>query len=306
MPPLKSSNVSRFDDANGAHDKISEALGAGKAVTLSTRNEKNNFNDGVMEHHAYIVTGVEQREKKDGTNEVFITMRNPYAHNNNVPSESRDTSKPSITVSLDKILEKDVFGEINIGPAPRVQTQQKGTPEQSAPTPPASTPTPAPPAPNPNQPASLPNTQDITQETHLGYPRFQQAFNAIEHSINIPPGTFTGERLQQSAANLAYASLAGEERVGLNSRNESLSRIDFAVFNKDRDALIAGQGGLGDPSAKLAWLPGAQDNSTPLTAVSQRTHDLLQDPQKLALANPTLQQGILPGGPEPEPAGPRR
>jgi hypothetical protein len=304
--PLKSSNVSKFDDADGAYAKISEALGTGKAVTLSTRNEKNNFNDGVMEHHAYIVTGVEQREKKDGTNEIFITMRNPYAHNNNTPSESKDTSKPSITVSLDKMLEKDVFGEINIGPAPRVQTQQQGTPapEQSTPTP--TTPAPTPPAPSPNQTASPPNTNDITQQTHLGYPRFQQAFNAIEHSINIPPGTFTGERLQQSAANLAYASLAGEERVGLNSRNESLSHIDFAVFNKDRDALIVGQGELGDPSAKLAWLPGAQDNGTPLTAASQRTYDLLQDPQRLALVNPALQQGMVQGGPEPEPAGPRR
>lgn len=302
--PLKKDNVSKFDDANGAYAKISEALGANRSVTLSTRNE--NVNDGVMKHHAYVVTGVEHREKKDGTNEVFITMRNPYAHNNNTPSESKDTSKPSITVSLDKMLEKDVFGEINIGPAPRVQTQQQGAPapEQSTPTPQA--PTPTPPAPNPNQPASPPNTQDITQQTHLGYPRFQQAFNAIEHSINIPPGTFTGERLQQSAANLAYASLAGEERAGLNSRNESLSRIDFAVFNKDRDALIVGQGELGNPSAKLAWLPGAQDNSTPLTAASQRTHDLLQDPQKLALANPALQQGMVQGGPEPEPAGPRR
>ena len=295
--PLKKDNVSKFDDANGAYAKISEALGADRSVTLSTRNE--NVNDGVMKHHAYIVTGVERREKKDGTNEVFITMRNPYAHNNNMPSESRDTSRPSITVSLDKMLEKDVFGEINIGPAPRVQTQQ-----QSAPAPEQSTPTP--PAPNPSQPAPTPNTHDITQQTHLGYPRFQQAFNAIEHSINIPPGTFTGERLQQSAANLAYASLAGEERAGLNSRNESLSRIDFAVFNKDRDALIVGQGGPGDPSAKLAWLPGVQDNSTPLTAASQRTHDLLQDPQKLALANPTLQQGMVQGGPEPETAGPRR
>ena len=151
----KKNNVSRFDDANSACDKISEALGAGKAVTLSTRNEKNNVNDGVMEHHAYIVTGVEQREKKDGTNEIFITMRNPFAHNNNTPSEGKDTSRPSITVSLDKMLEKDVFGEINIGPAPRVQIQQQGAPAQSAPTQPT---TPTPSAPSPNQPASPPNT----------------------------------------------------------------------------------------------------------------------------------------------------
>jgi Calpain family cysteine protease len=96
--PLKKENVSRFDDANGAYVKISEALGAGKAVTLSTRNA--DVNDGLMKHHAYIITDIEQREKKDGTNDVWITLRNPYAHNNNTPEENKDTSKPSITVSL--------------------------------------------------------------------------------------------------------------------------------------------------------------------------------------------------------------
>ncbi len=96
--PLRKEDVSRFDGAVGAYASISEAIGAGRSVTLSTRNEK--VDDGLMPHHAYIVTGIEQREKKDGTSEVWITLRNPYAHNNNNPEENKDSSKPSITVSL--------------------------------------------------------------------------------------------------------------------------------------------------------------------------------------------------------------
>lgn len=121
--PLTNGNVSRFDDASGAYSSISQALAEGKSVTVSTRNA--DVNDGLMKHHAYVVTDIELRDKKDGSNEVRITLRNPYAHNNNTPSESKDTSKPSITVSFDKMLEKNVFGEINIGPAPRIQTQQQ-------------------------------------------------------------------------------------------------------------------------------------------------------------------------------------
>lgn len=148
--------------------------------------------------------------------------------------------------------------------------------------------------------------QDITDPAHPGHRRFQQAVHSIEHSPNILPGTFTGERLQQSAANLAYASLAGEERPGIGGRNESLARIDFVVFNKDRSSLIAGEGDLANPSAKLAWLSGAHDNNSSLSAASQRISDLIQDPQKQALANPALQQNIVQGVSEPELAGPRR
>jgi hypothetical protein len=135
---LYEKDVTRFDDANSAYTKINEALGSGNPVTLSTRNA--NVNDGIMKHHAYIVTDIEQREKKDGTLETFVTMRNPYARNDRDPTET-GTSKPSITVSLDKMLKDDVFGEFNIGPASRVQRQKQDmpapviTPEQITPTP---------------------------------------------------------------------------------------------------------------------------------------------------------------------------
>ncbi len=207
--PLKNSNVTRFSDANGAYTLLREALDADKAVTLSTRNAK--VNDGLMSHHAYIVTDIEQREKKAGASEVWITLRNPYAHNN-VPEENRSRSQPHITVSLDKMLDNGVLGEFNLGSAPRVQTQQQGAPQQA--TPAQSMPmqsAPSQPERQPTQPAPTP-ASDITNRDHPGHARYQQAVDAIERSPNIPPGTFSGERLQQAAANVAHISLTGTAR----------------------------------------------------------------------------------------------
>jgi hypothetical protein len=85
-----------------------------------------------------------------------------------------------------------------------------------------------------------------------------------------------------------------------------LSRIDFAAFNKQRTGLIAGEGEATNPSNKLAFLSGAQDNAQTLAATSLRMDALLQDPQKLALANPALQPALTQSGPEPEQAGPKR
>jgi Calpain family cysteine protease len=301
---LKSNNVTRFNDADGAYAKVREALDADKAVTLSTRNA--DVNDGLMKHHAYIVTGIEQREKKDGTSEVWITLRNPYAHNNNKPEESKDTSKPSITVSLNKMLDNGVLGEFNLSPAPRLQLQQQSapapTPEQITPSQPAPGQS-APTQPAPIQPASSrPVADDITNDKHPGHERYQQALSTIERSPNIPPGTFTDERLRQAAANLAYASLAGEDRPQ-GGQNERLDRIDFVVFNKQRDGLIAGQGELGSPTAKLAFLPAEQDNATTLTQASEKVHDKLtqqlEQTQRLAQQQPTPMQD------DPGPKGPR-
>ena len=290
--PLTNSNITRFSDANGAYTQLREALDADKAVTLSTRNAK--VNDGLMSHHAYIVTGIEQREKKDGSSEAWITLRNPYA-NNNVPEENRSRSQPHITVSLDKMLDNGVLGEFNLGPAPRVQTQQQGAPEQAPPV--QSLPTQS----APSQPAPPP-APDITDRNNPGHERYQQALSAIDRSPNIPPGTFSGERLQQSAANLANASLAGAERPQ-GGQNERLDRIDFVVFNAKHDGLIAGQGEMGNPAGKLAFLPAAQDNATTLTQASQQVQNTLTQQQAQALN--MAQQQPTQTQDDPTPKGPR-
>jgi len=120
--------------------------------------------------------------------------------------------------------------------------------------------------------APPPQASDIRDERHLGHTRYLQALDAIERSPNIPSGAFQDERLQQASANLAWTSLAGGERPR-GGQNERLERIDFAVLNAQRDGLIAGQGELGNPTAKLAYLPAAQDNATTLAHASQQVHD---------------------------------
>jgi hypothetical protein len=132
-------------------------------------------------------------------------------------------------------------------------------------------------------------TNDIRNPEHAGHTRYQQALDAIERSPNIPPGTFTGDRLEQSAANLANASLAGAQRPQ-GGQNEALDRIDFVVFNAQRDGLVAGQGALGDPAAKLAFLPAAQDNATSLTTASQQVNDTMQRTQAQAMTAPEQTQ----------------
>ena len=122
-------------------------------------------------------------------------------------------------------------------------------------------------------------TQDIRHQDHPGHMRYAQALDAIERSPNIPSGTFTGERLEQAAANLAHVSLAGGDRPQ-GGRNEVLNQIDFAVFNNQRDGLIAGQGDLSSPATvKLALLPAEQDNATNLTMASQNVNETLQRTQ---------------------------
>ena len=142
-------------------------------------------------------------------------------------------------------------------------------------------------------------SQDITHADHPGHRMYRQAVDAIEQSRNIPQGTFTGERLQQSAANLTAVSVAGEDRPNNAGSNERLARIDYAVFNKDHSGLIAGQGEIGNPTSKHAYLPAEQDNATSLPAASQQVYDVLQRSQSIALTATPSQQTLDPGPNEP-------
>lgn len=194
-----------------------------------------------------------------------------------------NSGTPEITVNLDRLVRDGSFGEFNIGPAPRLPSQQpdapapaQGAPTSTPPTQPASGATD--PGVSPTQAPASSGTVDITDRSHPGHERFQQAMGAIERSPNIPPGTFSGERLQQAAANLAYASLAGTERPQ-GGQNERLDRIDFTVFNRDGTGLVAGQGELGNPASKLAFLSAVQDNATPLGQASQQVGDTLAQQQ---------------------------
>ena len=151
-------------------------------------------------------------------------------------------------------------------------------------------------------PAAPTRASDITDRDHPGHERYRQALGAIECSPNIPADTFSGERLRQAAANLACAGIGGADRPQ-GGQNERLDRIDFVVLSKQRDGLIAGQGELGNPTARLAFLPAAQDNATTLTQASQQVHDTLTRQQQQAQTS--AQQQLAPMQEDPTPKGPR-
>ncbi len=295
-PPYRAPQQGARVSLEAACTEVERALAEKRPVSMATQGR--DVRDGLEESHAYIVMGI---ARDPHTQDVLVTLRNPYGTNARAGEGDRNvgagwnTSNPEITVSLDHLVRDGSFGEFNIGPAPRLQSQSQ-QPEAVTPSPGAATSVP------PTQPAAAPDPQipaaqsavtaragDITDRSHPGNERFLQALDAIQRSPNIPPGTFTGDRLEQSAANLANASLAGAERPQ-GGRNEALDRIDFVVFNTQRDGLVAGQGALGDPAAKLALLPAAQDNATSLTAASQQVNDTMQRTQAQAMAAPEQAQ----------------
>lgn len=268
-PPYRAPVHGARLELNAVYAEVEQALATGRPVSMATQGR--DVRDGLEESHAYMVSGVSRDPR---TNEAQVTLRNPYGNNQRADEGNHNigagwnADNPEITVSLNRLVRDGSFAEFNIGPAARVQTQQPSTPapEQGALTQPA----------QPGLPpaSSSPDTVGITDRSHPGHERFQQAMNAIERSPNIPAGTFSGERLQQAAANLAYASLAGAQRPQ-GGQNERLDRIDFVVFNNDRSGLIAGQGELGNPTAKLTLLPAAQENATSLSQASQQVRDTL-------------------------------
>lgn len=117
-----------------AYTALRTALDSRQPVTLSTRTTE--ANDGLFEGHGYAVSGIERR----GDGDAWVTLRNPYAHNNDPGgSERGNTSDASISVRLDRIVASGAIGEFNIGPAPRTQAQGQGQDAPAAP-PPAAAP----------------------------------------------------------------------------------------------------------------------------------------------------------------------
>lgn len=291
--PLQGARLER----DAVYAEVEQALAANRPVSMATQGS--DVRDGLEKSHAYIVVGVSRDPQ---TNAPLITLRNPYGHNQRAGEGNQNigagwnAGNPEITVDLNRLVDGGSFAEFNIGPAPR--TQQQGAPASGQ----APSTQPAQPEPRPPTPSSV-ETPAITDPAHPGHERFQQALAAIARSPNIPAGTFQGERLQQAAANLAYASLAGAQRPQ-GGQNERLDRIDFVAFNDDRSGLIAGQGETGNPAAKLAWLPAAQDSATGLAQASMQIRSVLA--QQQGQAHGGERTPTAPGQDDPTPQGPMR
>lgn len=301
-PPYRAPLHGAKLELDAVYAEVEQGLATHRPVSMATQGR--DVQDGLEESHAYMVVGVSRDPR---TNEAQVTLRNPYGNNERADEGNHNigpgwnADNPEITVNLNRLVRDGSFAEFNIGPAARVQTQQQSVPEAGAP---ATQPTPTQPAQAEPQPpaSSPPGATSLTDRNHPGHERFQQAIDAIERSPNIPAGTFSGERLQQAAANLAYASLAGAQRPQ-GGQNERLDRIDFVVFNNDRSGLIAGQGELGNPTAKLALLPAAQDQATSLSQASQKVQDALT--QQQTQAQSVAQQAPAQSRGDPMPAGPK-
>ncbi len=120
--------------------RIEQALAEGRPVSMSTQGR--DVRDGLMESHAYMVMGI-ARDAENG--DTLVLLRNPYGTNRQVGEGNQNVgpgwrdANPEITVRLNPMVAQGSFGEFNIGPAPRTQTQDQS---QAAPVAPAIAPPP--------------------------------------------------------------------------------------------------------------------------------------------------------------------
>lgn len=129
------------------------------------------------------------------------------------------------------------------------------------------------------------NELGIVQSVELRA-REAQAVDAIAKSENIPPGTFSGERLRQTATALALASLG-------DSKNEGLERIDFVLYNTDKKRLIAGEGNVENPTAKRVDIPATQEYAAEQAQAAKQSREMpgQQAVPPLAPAEPAAAHG---------------
>lgn len=155
-PPFRAVSRGARVGVEEAYAEVEQALATGRPVSMATQGR--DVRDGLMESHAHMVVGVSRDPQ---TNDALVTLRNPYGTNRAVGEGNQNigagwnTSNPEITVSLNRLVRDGSFGEFNIGPAPRVQSQQQGTSEPATPGQPApATPAPQAPTNTPNAPAN--------------------------------------------------------------------------------------------------------------------------------------------------------
>ncbi|MDR1076984.1 MAG: hypothetical protein LBL59_12110 [Xanthomonadaceae bacterium] len=114
---LKRNAVGRMSEEQ-VSARLEQALQAGRPVTLYTQAERGALQDGLMDNHAYMLTGIAHTPE----GELTLHLRNPWGNNLRI-SEGRGTPDAVIDVELKTLLQSQSLGAINIGPTPRVQEQ---------------------------------------------------------------------------------------------------------------------------------------------------------------------------------------
>lgn len=262
----------RYVSESDAYTQMRGALDSGRPVTLSTL--KKEIDDGLMEGHAYMVTDVQQR---DG--HTWMTLRNPYARNQDTDAPERaGTSSPTITVRLDDMARTGALGEINLGPAPRVQTQQQSAPEPG---------TPSQPTPVPASGALL--LDNSAHPNHDMYTKLLDVVQERDRALGRTPDEFS----KQLAGALTERALS-----------QGLTTIGAAKFSDDGKVV-----GMTDtPNLYAEWATTSAGNaaelaSRPLTQSSEGATKLNEQIEQ-ARALQTQTQ-TPPTQDDPGPKGPR-
>ncbi|PZO66334.1 MAG: hypothetical protein DI635_01645 [Pseudoxanthomonas suwonensis] len=180
--PFKAPSLGYKLSVEAAHTRVEKALAAGQPVSLSTQGGE--VNEGLQKSHAYMVMGI---SRDATTGDTLLCLRNTYGDNtrakegnHHVGGEWRATN-PEITISLNEIVRKGSFGEFNIGPARRVQTQtQSVAPQTTQPQPAPSHPA-EPQAAAPAQPVpALQVGDDMRQPRHSGRAAYLAALDGVQ------------------------------------------------------------------------------------------------------------------------------
>jgi hypothetical protein len=275
---------------DAAYTEVEQALKASKPVSMSTQRKE--VNDGLEERHAYMVVGVSRDPQ---TNEAQVTLRNPYGNNeraregsNHNIGEGWNKKNPEINVSLNTLVREGSFAEFNIGPAPRVQTQQQSTP---APTPEQTTPlqpVPSQSAPTQNK-NEVPNTSaQLSHPSNSAHP-FHSIFNQATAHVNKEDEKL-GRNPDEKSERLSMSATALAAENGITR----IDHMTFNVENKERglkagENLIIVQGGFNDPAHERANMKTEVAINTPVEQ-SLKQLDVIQQRQTQEAQTLALQQ----------------
>jgi hypothetical protein len=252
------------------------------------------------------------------TNDALVTLRNPYGTNRAVGEGNQNigvgwnTSNPEITVSLNRLVRDGSFGEFNIGPAPRVQSQQQGTSEPATPGQPGpATPAPQPPTNTPNAPAndavspaapapaplSLADPRDPNHTDHRLYKQIETgvARNDAEK----------GRVFDQSSERLMMCTFCDTKVAGITSADH-IAINETGKRQQDGSQIAAGtllfvvQGqDPSDPAARRSMTDVAQAVERPVEQSLQKVDTLTQQQAHLLAQsqNSPTQDDAGPKGP---------
>jgi hypothetical protein len=294
-PPFRAPLQGAKLGLDAVYAEVEQALTAGRPVSMATQGR--DVRDGLEESHAYMVVGL-SRDPQSG--EALITLRNPYANNQRVGEGDQNigagwnASNPEITVSLNRLVRDGSFGEFNIGPAPRVQSQKQGISEPATPSQPASgspakqVPTNAPNAPandavSPAAPApaplSLADPRDPNHTDHRLYKQIETGVARIDAE--------KGRVFDQSSERLTMCAFCDTKAAGITSAGH-IAINETGKRQQDGSQIAAGtllfvvQGqDPSDPAARRSVTDVAQAVERPVEQSLQKVDALTQQQTQL-------------------------